>query len=55
MVHLSLDGSKYQANAAKHQAMSYGRMQEMEPQLEAEVKDFLGGGGGGGRGCGCPV
>ena len=42
MGHLSLDGSKYQANAAKHQAMSYGRMQEMEPQLEAEVKEFLG-------------
>ncbi len=40
--HRSLDGSKYQANAAKHQAMSYGRMQEMEPQLEAEVKEFLG-------------
>src|SRR5205807_6963244 len=30
--HLSLDGSKYQANASKHKAMSYGRIQEVEPQ-----------------------
>ncbi len=39
--HLSLDGSKYQANASKHKAMSYGRIQEVEPQLEAEVKELL--------------
>ena len=41
MGHLSLDGSKYQANASKHKAMSYGRIQEVEPQLEAEVKELL--------------
>jgi hypothetical protein len=39
--HLSLDGSKYQANASKHKAMSYGRIQEVEPKLEAEVKELL--------------
>ena len=39
--HLSLDGSKYQANASKHKAMSYGRNQDMEPQLETEVRDLL--------------
>ena len=39
--HLSLDGSKYQANASKHKAMSYGRIQETEPRLEAEVKELL--------------
>jgi transposase len=39
--HLSLDGSKYQANASKHKAMSYGRIKEVEPKLEAEVKELL--------------
>jgi transposase len=39
--HLSLDGSKYLANASKHKAMSYGRIQEVEPQLEAEVRRLL--------------
>lgn len=39
--HLSLDGSKYQANASQHKAMSYGRIQETEPQLEAEIKALL--------------
>lgn len=41
MGHLSLDGSKYQANASKHKAMSYGRIKETEPQLEAEVRELL--------------
>jgi transposase len=40
--HLSLDGSKYLANASKHKAMSYGRIQEVEPQLEEEVRRVLG-------------
>jgi transposase len=40
--HLSLDGSKYQANASKHKAMSYGRIQETEPRLEAEIRELLG-------------
>lgn len=39
--HLSLDGSKYQANASQHKAMSYGRIQEAEPKLEAEIKALL--------------
>lgn len=39
--HLSLDGSKFQANASKHKAMSYGRIQEVEPQLEAEIAALL--------------
>ena len=39
--HVSLDGSKYQANASKHKAMSYGRIQEVEPKLEAEIQDLL--------------
>lgn len=40
--HLSLDGSKYLANASKHKAMSYGRIQEVEPQLVDEVRRLLG-------------
>jgi transposase len=39
--HLSLDGSKYQANASRHKAMSYGRIQETEPALAAEVAELL--------------
>ncbi len=39
--HLSLDGSKYQTNASRHKAMSYGRMEEAEGRLEAEVQELL--------------
>jgi transposase len=39
--HLSLDGSKYQANASKHKAMSYSRIREVEPALETEVRELL--------------
>ncbi len=39
--HLSLDGSKYQANASKHKAMSYRRIEEEEPKLKAEIEDLL--------------
>ena len=39
--HLSLDGSKYQANASKHKAMSYGRIRTVEPELEAEIAALL--------------
>jgi transposase len=39
--HLSLDGSKYQANASKHKAMSYARIREVEPALDAEVRELL--------------
>ena len=36
-----LDGSKVKANASKHKAMSYGRMQEEEKRLQEEVKRLL--------------
>jgi hypothetical protein len=36
-----LDGSKVKANASKHKAMSYGRMQEDEKRLQAEAKRLL--------------
>jgi transposase len=39
--HVSLDGTKVRANASKHKAMSYARMQEREPVLEAEVARWL--------------
>lgn len=34
---LAIDGSKVQANASKHKAMSYGRMLEQEQKLRAEI------------------
>ena len=36
-----LDGSKVKANASKHKAMSYGRMQEEEKRLQEEVQRLL--------------
>lgn len=39
--HVSLDGSKVQANASKHKAMSYGRMKEEEKRLQAEIEALL--------------
>ena len=38
---LSLDGSKYQAYASKHKAMSYRRIQASEPGLVAEIAALL--------------
>jgi transposase len=38
---VALDGTKVKANASKHKAMSYGRMQEKEKQLREEVKNLL--------------
>jgi transposase len=38
---VSLDGTKLKANASKHKAMSYGRMQEKQQQLKEEVKHLL--------------
>jgi transposase len=38
---VALDGTKVKANASKHKAMSYGRMQEKERELRAEVKMLL--------------
>lgn len=39
--HLSVDGSKYQANASKHKAVSYGRIPQAEAQLQAEIEALL--------------
>jgi transposase len=39
--HISLDGTKVRANASKHKAMSYGRMLQKEPLLEAEIERWL--------------
>jgi hypothetical protein len=39
--HVAMDGSKFQANASKHKAMSYGRMEETEKQLREEVRKLL--------------
>ncbi len=38
---VALDGTKVKANASKHKAMSYGRMDEREAALEAEVRRIL--------------
>jgi transposase len=38
---VSLDGTKMKANASKHKAMSYGRMNEKQQQLKEEVKQLL--------------
>ena len=39
--HVALDGTKVRANASKHKAMSYRRMQEKEAQLQGEVDELL--------------
>jgi transposase len=39
--HVAIDGTKIQANASKHKAMSYGRMGEAEQKLQAEVEELL--------------
>jgi transposase len=39
--HLSLDGTKIKANASRHKAMSYGRMNQDEARLKQEIKDLL--------------
>src|SRR5258708_7294590 len=38
---VTLDGSKFKANASKHKAMSYGRMEETEKRLREEVRKLL--------------
>jgi transposase len=38
---VALDGSKVRANASKHKAMSYGRMEETEKRLREEVQELL--------------
>jgi len=39
--HVALDGTKVKANASKHKAMSYGRMEKKAQELEEEVKRLL--------------
>src|SRR5262245_5682591 len=39
--HVALDGTKIQANASKHKAMSYERMKEQEKRLKVEVQAWL--------------
>jgi transposase len=39
--HVALDGTKVQANASKHKAMSWARMQTAEAELAAEIAAWL--------------
>jgi transposase len=41
LARVALDGSKITANTSKHKAMSYGRMQEEEKKLKAEIEALL--------------
>ncbi len=38
---VAIDGTKVQANASKHKAMSYERMQELEKRLQQEIDELL--------------
>jgi len=38
--HVSCDGTKMKANASKHKAMSYGRMEERIKELEADIAEW---------------
>jgi transposase len=39
--HVAIDGTKMKANASKHKAMSYERMQKDEVRLRAEIKEWF--------------
>ena len=39
--HVAIDGTKIKANASKHKAMSYERMNETEQRLQQEVEELL--------------
>ena len=39
--HVAIDGSKINANASKHKAMSYGRMEARAKELEADVEKWF--------------
>lgn len=39
--HVALDGTKIQANASRHKAMSYGRMKEAEEELAAQIRGWF--------------
>ncbi|MEF8734615.1 MAG: IS1182 family transposase [Candidatus Accumulibacter meliphilus] len=38
---ISLDGSKFEANASRHSALSHGHIEKLEVQLKAEVQELL--------------
>ncbi len=38
---VAIDGTKIKANASRHKAMSYGRMQIAEAQLKAQIADLM--------------
>ena len=38
---VAIDGTKIRANTSRHKAMSYGRMDKAEAQLEAEIEEIL--------------
>lgn len=38
---VSLDGTKIQANASRHSALSHGHIEKLETHLQAEVQDLL--------------
>ena len=39
--HIAVDGSKFLANASKHKAMSYGRMDPAMEQLDRQIKQLI--------------
>jgi transposase len=39
--HVALDGTKVQANASKHKAMSYARMKKEEERLQREITEMM--------------
>jgi len=39
--HVALDGTKVRANASKHKAMSYRRMQQKEAELKEQINALL--------------
>ena len=38
---ICLDGSKFEANASRHSALSHGHIEKLEAQLKAEVQELL--------------
>ncbi|MDZ7801184.1 MAG: transposase [Trueperaceae bacterium] len=41
LANVAIDGTKIKANASKHKAMSYGRMDATEERLRTEIEGFL--------------
>ncbi|MDZ7707120.1 MAG: transposase [Trueperaceae bacterium] len=41
LVNVAIDGTKVKANASKHKAMSYGRMDASEARLRAEIERYF--------------